>query len=144
MAKNISRKTIKMDTIKRIALILLTLCFTFSTASFAIEEVGANTEVNEETASAGNFETDIKAESLPENKDNKYVERALRHNKDYKKLKGSIELRKQADKKLISKISFDDIEAVAGEKVAKNIINAVRGNVHIHSGGGGVYGKISL
>ena len=44
-----------------------------------------------------------------EQKNNKYVERALKHNKDYQKLKGSIKLNKDIDKKLISKINFDDI-----------------------------------
>ena len=109
-----------MQNIKKLVLIVLIACFSFTAASFAIED-GANNGVNnsagvnEETASAEKYETDIKAESLPENKDNKYVERALRHNKDYKKLKGSIELRKQADKKIISKIDFDDILVKARE-----------------------------
>ena len=147
-----SRKIIEMNRIKRIVIIILALCFTFSTTSYAIEEVsgadnaanGVNNEVTnstnnkvnkraakkaakkakkqadkkikknkkdkgKETASEEKLDNEIKAESLPENEDNKYVERALRHNKDYKKLKGAIELNKQADKKLISKISFDDI-----------------------------------
>ena len=41
--------------------------------------------------------------------DNKYVERALRHNKDYQKVKGDINLKKAENKKLISKINFDDV-----------------------------------
>ena len=44
-----------------------------------------------------------------EQNNNKYVERALKHNKDYQKLKGTIKLDKDIDKKLISKINFDDI-----------------------------------
>lgn len=43
---------------------------------------------------------------------------------------------------ILHKVSFDDIEAVVGEKIAKNIINSISGNVKLHSGGGGVYGKI--
>lgn len=38
----------------------------------------------------------------------------------------------------------DDIEAVVGKKIAKNISVATSGDVRVHSGGGGVYGKISL
>lgn len=37
----------------------------------------------------------------------------------------------------------DDIEAVVGAKVARNIINSINGDVHVHSGGGGLYGRIS-
>ena len=44
---------------------------------------------------------------------------------------------------ILHKLSKDDIEAVVGEKVANNIINARDGNVKIEAGGGGVYGKIS-
>ena len=44
-----------------------------------------------------------------EQNNNKYVERALRHNKDYQKLKGTIKLEKDSDKSLIKKIDFDDI-----------------------------------
>ena len=44
---------------------------------------------------------------------------------------------------ILHKLSKDDIEAVVGEKVANNIINARNGNVKIEAGGGGVYGKIS-
>ncbi len=44
-----------------------------------------------------------------EQNNNKYVERALKHNKDYQKLKGTIKLDKDIDKKLITKINFDDI-----------------------------------
>ena len=44
---------------------------------------------------------------------------------------------------ILHKLSKDDLEAVVGEKVANNIINAREGNVKIEAGGGGVYGKIS-
>ena len=45
---------------------------------------------------------------------------------------------------ILHKLSEDDIEAVVGEKVAKTIISARNGNVTIQSGGGGVYGKLSV
>ena len=108
-------KNSKMYDIKRLALIVLAvLCFSFTTAVFAIEanegiKGGVNEGVNEETVSGEKFETDVEATSLPEGKDNKYVERALKYNKDYQKLKGTIKLNKQANKKLITKISFDDV-----------------------------------
>lgn len=44
-----------------------------------------------------------------EQNNNKYVESALKHNKDYQKIKGEIKLNKDVNKKLISKISFDDV-----------------------------------
>lgn len=44
---------------------------------------------------------------------------------------------------VLHKLSKDDLEAVVGEKIANNIINAIEGNVNIEAGGGGVYGKIS-
>ncbi len=44
---------------------------------------------------------------------------------------------------VLHKITDDDIESVVGEKVAKSIINARDGNVHIDAGGGGNYGKVS-
>ena len=44
---------------------------------------------------------------------------------------------------ILHKATFDDIESVVGEKIAKNIINAREGKVKITEGGGGVYGKIS-
>ena len=43
---------------------------------------------------------------------------------------------------ILHKLSDDDIEAVVGEKIAKNIINARDGKMHIVEGGGGVYGKV--
>lgn len=104
-----------MFNIKRIALIVLFMCV-LPIFACAIEET-PNVKAGQSAAeiTAEKNETDIEASSLPENKDNKYVERALKHNKDYQKLKGSISLKKQADKKLISKISFDDILSKAKE-----------------------------
>jgi uncharacterized protein (TIGR00375 family) len=43
---------------------------------------------------------------------------------------------------ILHKLSQDDIEAVVGEKVAQNIEEARSGKMIVHSGGGGVYGKI--
>ena len=45
---------------------------------------------------------------------------------------------------VLHKVSEDDIEAVVGEKVAKNIVNSMNGKMHVHSGGGGVYGKVEV
>ena len=45
---------------------------------------------------------------------------------------------------ILHKATKDDIEAVVGEKIAKNIINASNGNAKVHSGGGGVYGKVTI
>ena len=49
----------------------------------------------------------------------------------------------ETEMNILHKLSFDDIEAVVGEKLANNIVNAREGKVNIESGGGGVYGKIS-
>lgn len=43
---------------------------------------------------------------------------------------------------ILHKLSNDDIEAVVGQKIAKNIISARDGKMHIVEGGGGVYGKV--
>ena len=43
---------------------------------------------------------------------------------------------------ILHKLSDDDIEAAVGEKIARNIINARDGKMHIVEGGGGVYGKV--
>ncbi|MCI8654347.1 MAG: TIGR00375 family protein [Clostridia bacterium] len=43
---------------------------------------------------------------------------------------------------ILHKLSQDDIEAVVGEKVAQNIEKARSGKMIVHSGGGGIYGKI--
>ena len=48
----------------------------------------------------------------------------------------------ETEMNILHKLSKDDIEAVVGEKVANSIVNAREGNVYIHAGGGGVYGKI--
>ena len=45
---------------------------------------------------------------------------------------------------ILHRVSKDDIEAVVGEKVASNIISATSGNAKVHSGGGGVYGKVVI
>lgn len=45
---------------------------------------------------------------------------------------------------IIHNLSKDDIEAVAGEKVANNIVSAREGKIKIQEGGGGVYGQIKV
>lgn len=45
---------------------------------------------------------------------------------------------------ILHKLSEDDIEAVVGEKVAKTIVAARAGKVHIQAGGGGVYGRVEI
>ena len=45
---------------------------------------------------------------------------------------------------ILHKVSSDDIEAVVGEKIAKNIINAREGKINIIAGGGGIYGQVKL
>ena len=50
----------------------------------------------------------------------------------------------ETEMNILHRLSKDDIEAVVGEKVANAIVNAREGNVHIHAGGGGVYGKVSV
>ena len=44
----------------------------------------------------------------------------------------------ETEMNILHKLSEDDIEAVVGDKVAKNIIAARTGNVEIQAGGGGV------
>lgn len=44
---------------------------------------------------------------------------------------------------ILHKVGKDDIESVVGEKIANEIIAARSGNLKIHAGGGGVYGKVS-
>ena len=44
---------------------------------------------------------------------------------------------------ILHKLSNDDIEAFAGEKIAKNIEKAKNGNFEIQEGGGGVYGHLT-
>ena len=50
----------------------------------------------------------------------------------------------ETEMNILHKVSKDDIEAIVGEKVAKNIFNAINGNAKVHSGGGGVYGKLTV
>ena len=45
---------------------------------------------------------------------------------------------------ILHKVEFDDIEAVVGEKIANSIFKACKGEASVHSGGGGVYGKVIL
>jgi uncharacterized protein (TIGR00375 family) len=44
---------------------------------------------------------------------------------------------------ILHKLTEDDIEAVVGEKIAKEIVSARSGKMKIHSGGGGNYGKVT-
>lgn len=48
----------------------------------------------------------------------------------------------ETEMNILHKLSFDDLEAVVGEKNARNIINAREGKIKVQEGGGGVYGKI--
>lgn len=48
----------------------------------------------------------------------------------------------ETEMNILHKLSFDDLEAVVGEKIASNIIHAREGNIQIQAGGGGVYGKV--
>ena len=50
----------------------------------------------------------------------------------------------ETEMNILHKLSKDDIEAVVGEKVANNIVNAREGNCQVQSGGGGNYGKVSV
>lgn len=43
---------------------------------------------------------------------------------------------------ILNKVTRDDLESCAGEKLADVIDNARQGKMHIHAGGGGVYGKV--
>ena len=45
---------------------------------------------------------------------------------------------------ILHKLSKDDIEAIVGEKVAKQIISSREGKAKIQAGGGGIYGKVSV
>ena len=49
----------------------------------------------------------------------------------------------ETEMNILHKMSQDDIEAVVGEKVAKNIVNAREGKAKVESGGGGNYGKVT-
>ena len=48
----------------------------------------------------------------------------------------------ETEMNILHKLSFDDLEAVVGEKNARNIINAREGKMKVQEGGGGIYGKI--
>ena len=50
----------------------------------------------------------------------------------------------ETEMNILHKLSKDDLEMVVGEKIATNIDNARSGNCHVQSGGGGVYGKVSV
>ena len=50
----------------------------------------------------------------------------------------------ETEMNILHKLSKDDIEAVVGEKVANNIVNARDGRMKVESGGGGNYGKITV
>lgn len=50
----------------------------------------------------------------------------------------------ETEMNILHKLSEDDIEAVAGKKVAKTIVEARGGKVNIQAGGGGTYGKITV
>ena len=43
---------------------------------------------------------------------------------------------------ILNKVTRDDLESCIGEKLADVIDNARQGKMHIHAGGGGVYGKV--
>ncbi len=44
---------------------------------------------------------------------------------------------------ILHKLSYDDIEAAMGDKIANSIVTAREGKMNITAGGGGVYGKIT-
>ena len=44
---------------------------------------------------------------------------------------------------ILHKLSQDDLEAVVGEKVAKEIILAREGKMKLQAGGGGTYGRVA-
>lgn len=48
----------------------------------------------------------------------------------------------ETEMNILHKLSKDDIEAFAGEKIANNIERARSGDMQVQSGGGGVYGKV--
>ena len=48
----------------------------------------------------------------------------------------------ETEMNILHKLSKDDIEALAGEKIANNIEKARNGNMKVESGGGGIYGKV--
>ena len=48
----------------------------------------------------------------------------------------------ETEMNILHKLSYDDIDAVVGQKVATQIIKAREGKMHIIEGGGGIYGKV--
>ena len=60
-------------------------------------------------------------------------------NKTIEKLLGAFD----TEMNILHKLSYDDIEAVVGSKIADNIVAAREGKMNITAGGGGVYGKIT-
>ena len=50
----------------------------------------------------------------------------------------------ETEMNILHKLSYDDIESVVGVKAAQNIENARTGNMKVHSGGGGNYGKVDV
>ena len=128
-----------MFDIKKTVVILIAFCIQMNTSVFAIQEVSETSadEVQQTvvdvdtTVKKSKKVKKVKVKKIKksrkqkhdekvalkehnkqldkEQNNNKYVESALKHNRDYQKLKGSIKLNKDIDKKLISKINFDDI-----------------------------------
>ncbi len=49
----------------------------------------------------------------------------------------------ETEMNILHKLSKDDIEALIGEKIANNIVQAREGKLNIQAGGGGVYGKVT-
>ena len=49
----------------------------------------------------------------------------------------------ETEMNILHKLSEDDIEAIVGEKIAKNIVNAREGKIKVESGGGGNYVKVT-
>lgn len=48
----------------------------------------------------------------------------------------------ETEMNILHKLSKDDLEAAVGEKIANNIYRAKTGNMTVHAGGGGIYGKV--
>lgn len=49
----------------------------------------------------------------------------------------------ETEMNILQKLSYDDIEAEFGTKIADSISNAREGKMNIASGGGGIYGKVT-
>ena len=50
----------------------------------------------------------------------------------------------ETEMNILHKATEDDLEAVVGKKIAHTIEKATQGNAQVHSGGGGVYGKVII